>query len=107
MARTIDASKESHMRSPFCWISGLLAAALYAPLLTPTSFSPALQAAEQRVADPKELPRFPPIAASNALGTFQIRKGFHLELVAAEPLVTDPIAFAFDADGRLFVVEMN
>src|SRR5437773_808165 len=66
-----------------------------------------LRAAEQRVADPKELPRFPPVASRDALNTFQLRKGFHLELVAAEPLVTDPIAFAFDEDGRLFVVEMN
>src|SRR6185436_4639481 len=66
-----------------------------------------LQAAEQRVADPKELPRFPPVAARDALNTFQLRNGFRLELVAAEPLVTDPIAFAFDADGRLFVIEMN
>src|SRR5436190_1641543 len=64
-------------------------------------------AAQERVADPKDLPRFPPVASSNALGTFQLRKGFHLELVAAEPMVTDPIAFAFDEDGRLFVVEMN
>src|SRR6266513_1369967 len=66
-----------------------------------------LRAAAQRLADPKELPRFPPVASRDALNTFQLRKGFRLELVAAEPRVTDPIAFAFDADGRLFVVEMN
>jgi putative membrane-bound dehydrogenase-like protein len=66
-----------------------------------------LGAAEQRVADPKDLPRFPPVAARDALNTFQLRNGFRLELVAAEPLVIDPIALAFDADGRLFVVEMN
>ncbi|HXI53329.1 MAG TPA: PVC-type heme-binding CxxCH protein, partial [Candidatus Saccharimonadales bacterium] len=64
-------------------------------------------AAEHRVADPKDLPKFPPVAAREALNTFQLRKGFRLELVAAEPLITDPIAFAFDEDGRLFVVEMN
>lgn len=66
-----------------------------------------LRAAEQRVADPKDLPRFPPVASQDAFKTFQIRKGFRLELVAAEPLVIDPIAFVFDADGRLFVLEMN
>jgi putative membrane-bound dehydrogenase-like protein len=67
----------------------------------------ALRAAQERVADPKDLPRFPPVAAADALNTFQLRKGFRLELVAAEPLVIDPIALAFDADGRLFVIEMN
>jgi putative membrane-bound dehydrogenase-like protein len=70
-------------------------------------FPPALLAAEQRVADPKDLPKFPPVAARDALNTFQLRKGFRLELVAAEPLVTEPIALAFDEDGRLFVIEMN
>src|SRR6185295_9591112 len=66
-----------------------------------------LLAAEQRVVDPKALPKFPPVAVGDALNTFQLRKGFRLELVAAEPLVTDPIAIAFDEDGRLFVVEMK
>ncbi|HUS36040.1 MAG TPA: PVC-type heme-binding CxxCH protein [Verrucomicrobiae bacterium] len=61
----------------------------------------------ERVADTNDLPRFAPVAARDALDTFQMRDGFRLELVAAEPLVIDPIAFAFDEDGRLFVVEMN
>ncbi|HKQ38253.1 MAG TPA: dehydrogenase, partial [Verrucomicrobiae bacterium] len=64
-------------------------------------------AAEDRVTDPKDLPRFPPVTVRNALSTFQLRNGFRLELVASEPLVSDPIALAFDEDGRLFVAEMN
>src|SRR5262245_54266301 len=70
-------------------------------------WSPTLFAAQQSVSGPTALSKFPPMAARDALTTFQLRKGFHLELVAAEPLVTDPIAFAFDEDGRLFVIEMN
>jgi putative membrane-bound dehydrogenase-like protein len=66
-----------------------------------------LSAAQPPNADPTALPKFPPVAASDALKTFQLRKGFRLELVACEPLVTDPIALAFDEDGRLFVLEMN
>src|SRR6266568_5607137 len=81
--------------------------AAFLVLLAPLCWSSTLRAAEQRVVDPKALPKFPPVAARDALNTFQLRKGFRLELVAAEPLVTDPIAFAFDEDGRLFVVEMN
>src|SRR5213083_930538 len=57
--------------------------------------------------EPKDLPRVPPAEATNALKTFQIKKGFHLELVAAEPLVIDPIAMSFDENGRLFVIEMR
>ena len=49
--------------------------------------------------------RAPAAPATNKLAGFQVRKGFRLELVAAEPLVFDPVALAFDADGRLFVAE--
>ncbi|MBA3672363.1 MAG: dehydrogenase, partial [Gemmatimonadaceae bacterium] len=34
-------------------------------------------------------------------------KGYRVELVAAEPLVHDPVAIDFDADGRMYVVEMR
>ena len=50
----------------------------------------------------------PPVAAApatNAPATFRVKPGFRLELVAAEPLVTAPVAMAFDENGRLFVVE--
>lgn len=36
---------------------------------------------------------------------FQIARGFQIQLVAAEPLVFDPVAVAFDGNGRMFVAE--
>src|SRR5205809_4962693 len=87
--------------------SRLAATVVLLALLVPLRWSSMLLAAPQPVVDRKALPKFPPVAARDALNTFQLRKGFRLELVAAEPLVTDPIALAFDEDGRLFVVEMN
>src|SRR4051812_1278306 len=41
------------------------------------------------------------------LNTFQIKRGFRLELVASEALVSAPAAMAFDENGRLFVAEMR
>ncbi len=41
------------------------------------------------------------------LGTFQVPDGFRVELVAAEPLVRDPVAFDWNPDGRLWVAEMR
>jgi mono/diheme cytochrome c family protein/glucose/arabinose dehydrogenase len=41
------------------------------------------------------------------LATFAVAPGFEIDLVAAEPLVGDPVAAAFDAAGRLWVVEMR
>jgi hypothetical protein len=72
------------------------AALVLLALLASHERSSTLHGAEPRVADPKELPGFPPVAARDALTSFQLRKGFRLELVAAEPLVTGPIALEFD-----------
>jgi hypothetical protein len=38
---------------------------------------------------------------------FQLEPGLRIELVAAEPLVGVPVAFAFDEDRRLYVAEMR
>jgi putative membrane-bound dehydrogenase-like protein len=54
-----------------------------------------------------ELPRIAPREPAEALRTFRVASGFEMQLVAAEPLVTDPIAMAFDEDSRLYVVEMR
>lgn len=43
--------------------------------------------------------------ADDGIETFEVQPGFRVELVAAEPLLHDPIAMAFDEHGRLFVVE--
>lgn len=52
---------------------------------------------------PAEHGRF--LSPEEALGKFQIEPGLRIELVAAEPLVVDPVAFAFDEQRRLYVVE--
>ncbi len=48
-----------------------------------------------------------PGAAEEALGSFRVKTGFRVELVASEPMVSAPAAMAFDENGRLFVVEMR
>lgn len=54
----------------------------------------------------KDLPRYPAVEAKDAIRTWQVKKGFQLELAACEPLVRDPIAICFDERGRMFVCEM-
>ena len=49
----------------------------------------------------------PPHSPAEAVETFRLPEGFHIELAAAEPDVVDPVAMSFDADGRLYVVEMR
>jgi putative membrane-bound dehydrogenase-like protein len=48
-----------------------------------------------------------PLSPEEALGSMQVAPGFRLELVAAEPLVYDPVNLAFGPDGKLWVVEMS
>ncbi|MDH3648597.1 MAG: c-type cytochrome [Saprospiraceae bacterium] len=49
-----------------------------------------------------------PSALSKAidLSTFEIQEGFSIELIAAEPLVMDPVAMEIDENGTMYVVEM-
>ncbi|TDG14101.1 DUF1080 domain-containing protein [Seongchinamella unica] len=49
----------------------------------------------------------PVLSPEEALQSFRVAPGFEVELVAAEPLVEDPVAMAWDAGGRLYVVEMR
>ena len=55
----------------------------------------------------EELPRIAPLEPKAAMKTFRLASGFELQQVAAEPLVMDPVAMAFDEHGRLYVVEMR
>jgi putative membrane-bound dehydrogenase-like protein len=54
----------------------------------------------------KDLPRYPAVEPKDAIATWKVKPGFKLELAANEPLVRDPIAVAFDENGRMFVCEM-
>jgi putative membrane-bound dehydrogenase-like protein len=47
-----------------------------------------------------------PLAPKEEQRTFHLPAGFHMELVACEPNVIDPVAIAFDEDGRMYVAEM-
>src|SRR5262245_9820682 len=52
-------------------------------------------------------PTSAPLTAEEELKTFSLPPGYRAELVAAEPLVEDPIIMDFDPDGRLWVLELQ
>ena len=45
------------------------------------------------------------LSPEEALKSFRLEPGLRVELVAAEPTVVDPVALAFDENGRMFVAE--
>ena len=47
-----------------------------------------------------------PLDKDQAIKSIQVPEGFRVELVAAEPLVRDPINIAFGIDGKVWVLEM-
>lgn len=46
-------------------------------------------------------------SAENALSTLEIAPPFQIELVASEPLVSDPVDMVIDENGQMYVVEMH
>jgi len=53
------------------------------------------------------MPPAPVVPLDQAAATFALPPGLHIELAVGEPLVNEPVAIAFDPDGRLWVAEMN
>ncbi len=45
------------------------------------------------------------VRLKKALDSFQIEPGMRIDLIAAEPLVIDPVALAFDEDRQMYVIE--
>jgi putative membrane-bound dehydrogenase-like protein len=66
-----------------------------------------LHAADATNAALSKLPTLPPVEPANVAKTFVAQHGFKMELLAAEPLVTDPVAMVYDENGLAYVVEMN
>src|SRR3954447_3103979 len=47
------------------------------------------------------------LTPQQSLSTFQLPPGFKIELVASEPMISDPVAMEVDESGNIYVVEMH
>ena len=52
-------------------------------------------------------PSAAPLTPEQSMETMKLPAGFHLELVASEPEIQEPVAIVWDANGRLYVAEMR
>lgn len=81
------------------------------PIVTAIGALIALVPARDALSRGKELPAraddAPVLTPAQTMASYRLPPGYRLELVAAEPLVQDPVAIDFDADGRMYVVEMR
>jgi len=46
------------------------------------------------------------LSPEESMKTFNLPKGYHLELVASEPMIKEPVAIAWDGNARMYVAEM-
>ncbi|HRQ89476.1 MAG TPA: PQQ-dependent sugar dehydrogenase, partial [Bacteroidia bacterium] len=53
-----------------------------------------------------KIPPAPVVPPGEAAATMALEEGFELSLVASEPMIHDPVALAFDGNGRIWVAEM-
>ena len=47
------------------------------------------------------------LSPQESLGSIYLPKGYHLQLVASEPMIKEPVAIVWDGNGRMFVSEMR
>lgn len=82
---------------------------LFAPLLALMLAPLSVLAEDQSINPPDAIMNKPSpvLSAEESMKTFQVEAGFEVQLVAAEPLVNDPVCMAWDEDGRLWVAEMT
>lgn len=52
-------------------------------------------------------PPVTPLSPQESIRKIQLPPGFHVELVASEPMVQEPVALAWDGNGKMYVAEMN
>ena len=46
------------------------------------------------------------LSPEESIKTFNLPKGYHLELVASEPMIKEPVAIAWDGNAKMYVAEM-
>ncbi len=83
-----------------------IALAVLTVLVVPAS-SAYLATQDGKVVIPRKQskPPGPPLSPADALAKMQVPEGFHVELVASEPDLLNPVAMAFDDRGRIWVTE--
>lgn len=87
----------------------ILSALTLAATLAPPNFLIAQQSYEPKGGLSEHIkPTLSPARSpEEALASFELVDGFEIELVAAEPLIEDPVIIDFDTQGRMWVVEMR
>jgi len=88
---------------------GLAALIAFAPPVPANAWQNGDQAGEAQPARDHdfEVPAAPVLTPDEALASFELPAGYHIELAAGDAVLDDPVDIAFDEYGRMWVVEMK
>nr|WP_295928841.1 c-type cytochrome [uncultured Dyadobacter sp.] len=94
------------------WIAGVLAATLVTCQVSRQNASKTgtLRTTDESVAAIPAFTENPSpayLSPEQSIKTFKLPKGYHLELVASEPMIHEPVAVAWDGNARMYVAELN
>jgi putative membrane-bound dehydrogenase-like protein len=87
------------------WVLGILGLSMFIYTCKITQSSLKRDAAGKIVVNTSPSPQY--LSPQESLKAIHLQKGYHLELVASEPMIHEPVAIAWDGNGRMFVAEMN
>ncbi len=79
---------------------------------TPVTNASSLAATSENKEDSIDLPpiapfSIKPLTPAQSLAAFHVPEGYHLELVASEPMITEPVAIAWDGNAKMYVAQME
>ena len=81
--------------------------------ITTTTNSPANNAAVTNKEDSIDLPPLAapfstmPFTPEQSLAAFHVPQGYHMELVASEPMITEPVVITWDGNAKMYVAQME
>jgi glucose/arabinose dehydrogenase len=88
----------------------ILISILFLPLVALAQLGDKKDGSDDEQVDPIPADQIPPapfLSVAEAMQAFELADGFVIEPVATEPLIENPVAIAFDANGRMWVAEMR
>ncbi|HCN84989.1 MAG TPA: cytochrome C, partial [Sphingobacteriaceae bacterium] len=88
------------------WIIGILGIAMLVYTCKTAQNTVQLQrdAAGKIVVNPNPSTAY--LSPAESMKTIHLQKGYHIELVASEPMIKEPVAIAWDGNARMYVAEL-
>ncbi|HKG06606.1 MAG TPA: c-type cytochrome [Pedobacter sp.] len=87
------------------WVLGMLGVSMLIYTCKVTQTALKRDAAGKIIVNTSPSPAY--LSPQESLKSIHLQKGYHLELVASEPMIHEPVAITWDGNGRMFVAEMN